>query len=198
MKYLKKLLFAITFFSFMFGTSVFAAEDIKVMGVDEQGKNPVIYIKGAGEINSVSAIVGTVEASGVDIEKISEKEVSMKTFILMDNSLSIPEKNRTVVKELVSEIIAGRKNNEQFAIATFGEEIEILKDFSNDYVELKETINKMEFKDRETYLTDILYDLIQNNSLEGPGCDGAGTAQRSYPTSDVRGGGREEPPLKHT
>ena len=167
MKYLKKLLFAITFFSFMFGTSVFAAEDIKVMGVDEQGKNPVIYIKGAGDINSVSAIVGNVEASGVDIEKISEKEVSMKTFILMDNSLSIPEKNRTVVKELVSEIIAGRKNNEQFAIATFGEEIEILKDFSNDYVELKETINKMEFKDRETYLTDILYDLIQNNSLEG-------------------------------
>lgn len=167
MKYWKKLFFAITFLSFIFGTTVFASEDIKVMGVDEQGKNPVIYIKGAGEINSVSAIVGNVEASGVDIEKISEKEVSMKTFILIDNSLSIPEKNRTVVKGLVSEIIAGRKNNEQFAIATFGEEIEILKEFSNDYVELKETINKIEFKDRETYLTDILYDLIQNNSLEG-------------------------------
>ena len=25
-----------------------------------------------------------------------------------------------------------------------------------------------------------------------PGCDGAGTAERSYPVSEVRGGGREE------
>ena len=27
-----------------------------------------------------------------------------------------------------------------------------------------------------------------------PGCDGAGTAQRSYPTSEVKGGGQEELP----
>ena len=27
-----------------------------------------------------------------------------------------------------------------------------------------------------------------------PGCDGAGTAERSYPVSEVRGGGRQELP----
>ena len=27
-----------------------------------------------------------------------------------------------------------------------------------------------------------------------PGCNGAGTAERSHPTSQIRGGGREEPP----
>ena len=27
-----------------------------------------------------------------------------------------------------------------------------------------------------------------------PGCDGAGTAERSYPVSEVRGGSREEQP----
>ena len=27
-----------------------------------------------------------------------------------------------------------------------------------------------------------------------PGCDGAETAKRSYPTSEVRGSGQEEPP----
>lgn len=167
MKYLKKLFFIITFSSLIFGMTAFASENIKVMGVDEQGKNPVIYIKGAQEIDAAQAVIGSVEASGVDIEKIAEKEVSMKTFILIDNSLSIPEKNRSIIKDIVSEVIAGRKNNEQFAIATFGEEIEILKDFSNDYIELKETINNIEFKDRETYLTDILYDLIHNNYLKG-------------------------------
>ena len=31
-----------------------------------------------------------------------------------------------------------------------------------------------------------------------PGCDGAGTAKRSYPPSDVRGGGREELPHSPT
>ena len=30
--------------------------------------------------------------------------------------------------------------------------------------------------------------------LRVPGCDSAGAAKRSYPTSEVRGGGREEPP----
>ena len=44
--------------------------------------------------------------------------------------------------------------------STNDEEIEILEDFTSDYGELKNTINNIEFKDRETYLTDILYDLI--------------------------------------
>ena len=166
MKYFKNLGLIITFLSLMFGMTTFASENVKVMGVDEQSKKPVIYIKGASEIKDAQAVIGNKEASGVDIEKIAEKEISMKTFILIDNSLSIPEKNRDVIKDIVSEMIAGRMNGEQFAIATFGEEIEILKEFSDDYLELKETINNIEFKDRETYLTDILYDLVNDNYLE--------------------------------
>ena len=34
----------------------------------------------------------------------------------------------------------------------------------------------------------------QGQRLRVPGCDGAGTAERSYPASEVRGDGREEPP----
>ena len=36
----------------------------------------------------------------------------------------------------------------------------------------------------------------QGQRLRVPGCDGAGTAERSYPASKVRGSGREE--LPHT
>ena len=167
MKYLNKFFLTIICCVFLFGVTAFAWEDIKVMGVDDHGNNPVIYMKGAQEISGSEAVIGNIEALRVDIEKISEKEVSMKTFVLIDNSLSIPEKNRDIVKNVISEIIAGRKNNEQFAIATFGEKIEILEDFTSDYGELKNTINNIEFKDRETYLTDILYDLIKNDYLKG-------------------------------
>ena len=34
----------------------------------------------------------------------------------------------------------------------------------------------------------------QGQQLRVPGCDGAGTAERTYPVSKVRGGGREELP----
>ena len=34
----------------------------------------------------------------------------------------------------------------------------------------------------------------QGQRLRVPGCDGAGMAERSYPTSEVRGSGREEIP----
>ena len=34
----------------------------------------------------------------------------------------------------------------------------------------------------------------QGQRLRAPGCDGAGTAKRSYPASEVRGGSREEQP----
>lgn len=167
MKYLNKAFFIIVCCVLMCGTKVFAAESLKVMGVDEQGNNPVFYIKGASEINDIQVVIGNVEATGADIVKISEKEISMKTFVLIDNSLSIPEKNRNVIKDIISELIAGRENNEQFAIATFGEEIEILTEFTSDYIGLKNIINNIEFQDRETYLTDILYDLIKEEFLKG-------------------------------
>ena len=34
----------------------------------------------------------------------------------------------------------------------------------------------------------------QGQRLRVPGCDGAGTAERSYPASEARGSGREEQP----
>lgn len=35
---------------------------------------------------------------------------------------------------------------------------------------------------------------VRTKQPKVPGCDSAGTAERSYPTSEVRDSGREEPP----
>ena len=151
---------------FMSCIFVSAEEAVRIMKVKEN-ENPVIFVKGiAEEIEVASAIVGNLNAEGVNYEGTSEQSVTLKTLILLDNSLSIPEKKRERVKEVVEELLAGRSDNEQFALATFGENMEILIDFTDDYISLKETLNKIEFVDRETYLTDVLYEIVDGNLLE--------------------------------
>ena len=41
---------------------------------------------------------------------------------------------------------------------------------------------------------ELPYVRSQGQKPRGPGCNGAGTAERSHPASEVRGGGREEQP----
>ena len=147
-------------------TTAYAQENIKLMTIQDNQNNPILFIKGIeDEIESVAAVIGNVAASDVKARPISEEKISMRTLILIDNSLSIPEKNRDSIKNIISELIASRANNEQFSIATFGEKIQVLIDFTDSYVELKSTLEDIEFKDQETYLTDVLYELIKDDNF---------------------------------
>ena len=175
------------------GVTAFAEERIRIVSVNDSGENPIIYLKGAQEIEQAEATIGNREAIKVNIEKISEKSIPMNTLVLIDNSLSISEDNREKIKELISEIIAGRQGDEKYAIATFGEKIEILSDFSNNYIELKKIIENIEFVDRETYLTDVLYDLLNGEYLAENDCytrifvisDGVDNKTLGYTTEEL-------------
>lgn len=163
MKSIKKILCFAVLIGIIMCHPVYAEGQIKVMEVNDGGDNPIVYVKGVeGTIGEVSALVGSTEALKIDHAAVGDGGVNIKTLILFDNSLSIPEKRRDEIKNLVSELVAGRSNNEQFAIATFGESIEMLSDYTDDYTQLKGMIDNMQFQDRETYLTDVLYDLISN------------------------------------
>ncbi|MBQ9991566.1 MAG: FHA domain-containing protein [Lachnospiraceae bacterium] len=166
MKKLARQILCCTLLFFMMMKTADAAEATKVIEIQESGTGSVIFVKGIEEeVQSATAIVGNTEAADVQILDISSGRIPMKTLILMDNSLSIPEGKRESIKEVIGEILAGREESEQIALATFGESIEILSDFTNDYVSLKQVLEEIEFQDRETYLTDVLYELISGNSF---------------------------------
>lgn len=138
-----------------------AAEGIIVKSVQDGEEYPGIFVGGIdGEIYTVTAIVGSQEAKEVQITPIRQEEISMRTLILLDNSLSIPGEERERMNAIVTELIAGRMEGEQFLLATFGEEMESLTAWTDDYGELKEALESITFVDRETYLTDVLYPLL--------------------------------------
>ncbi len=177
-----RILCASLLLAFSLGTAVFADETAKVMEVLDKGENPVVFVKGIeGEAQSANALVGNVECPEVSVKPLSEEADAMRTLILLDNSLSIPEGKRDTVKNVISELIAGRKGNEKFALAVFGEEIQTIVDFTDDYVELKSAIDGMEFSDQDTYLTDVLYDLVASDAF---GEDGDFTYRRILVISD--------------
>lgn len=161
MKRVMKTIVWITCMVLFIKMSVIADGSAMLMEVQGQGDIPAIYVKGVdGEIETVDVMVGNADGSSVTYQSLEKDNVPLDTLILIDNSLSIPESSREDVLSIVSEMVAARSTNERYAIATYGEDLETVVDWTNDYTQLKAAIDTIEFSDRETYLTDVLYNLI--------------------------------------
>ena len=89
----------------------------------------------------------------------------MKTLILVDHSLSIPKADRSKTKEMLVDLIAEKKDNELVRIATFDQGVHYLTEYITDYTELKKAVQSIEYKDQETYLTDVLYEVLEKDFL---------------------------------
>lgn len=118
-----------------------------------------VYVKGIKADSDISVQIATAEAE-TDIQMISELDVSMRTLVMIDNSLSISEENRDKISEFLQNLIADRTNGEEICIAVFGENITKLTEYISDYTELKRAAESIVYEDQETYLTDVLYDLL--------------------------------------
>lgn len=129
------------------------------------------FVKDADETAAVNATLGRTACDDVYFQTISDAGIKMYTLILIDNSLSIPEDSRTVSRTELLEWIAARKGDEAFALGTVSDQISIVQDFTDDYIQLKETIETIEYKNQETYLTDALYDYLVDNPFQADDAD---------------------------
>ena len=150
--------------------SAYAAGSGKIVEYTLKEDQLTAFVKNAGETDVVSATLGRTACEDVYFQTISDAGIKMYTLILVDNSLSIPEDSRTACQTELVEWIAARKGNEAFAVGTVSDQISIAQDFTDDYIQLKEIIEKIEYKNQETYLTDALYDYLADNPfLSGEG-----------------------------
>ena len=147
--------------------TVLAAGTLSVVGLYTGEDNIVIYVKGIeGDVTQTSAQIGTTAAEGVFVRKIDAQTIPMKTLIMVDNSLSINNANREKIKSLVQDLIADRMNGEQVAIATFSETMTVLTEYTDDYTVLKTAVESIEYKDQETYLTDVLCEYLSAEQVQ--------------------------------
>lgn len=126
-----------------------------------------VYVKGVENTTETSVQIATTVMDKVDVQMVSELEKPMQTLVMIDNSLSISEENRNKILDFLQNLIADRLSGEEICIAVFGEDITKLTDFTNDYGILKKAVENISYGQQNTYLTDVLYDLLaeeyQNN-----------------------------------
>lgn len=128
---------------------------------------PVVYVKNiAGKVESASALVENTKCDKVSCDTFEDGTVTLDTLILIDNSLSIPEDSRAELNQRLLDFIADRKPYERFSIATYGEKMEPVIDFTDSYADLKLALENITYINRETYLTDVLYDLVDSDTFK--------------------------------
>lgn len=126
----------------------------------------IIYVRSQAPSDDVSAQIGTSKGISIKAEEISKLDIPMRTLVMIDNSVSIKESDRSKISDFLQNLISDRIGNEQIAIATFDEEMHYLCEYSSDYATLKTAIDSIGYNDQETYLTDVLYEVISKDFAE--------------------------------
>lgn len=126
----------------------------------------LVYVRHSGEEEKVQARVGT--EGDVKAKVTGREELSVVTWLLVDNSQSINNTDREMASQLLTNLVAGRAANERFNLCTFSDELTILLEDCQNYTDLKAQIDQLEYKDQETYLTDVLAEVLDREvSREG-------------------------------
>ena len=161
MKRIFKGLTAILFGSIICGIAALASSNAAVMRTYTGESSLSVYIKGADlETEDLNIQIATTAAEQYSLEPISGLDRPMRTLVMLDNSLSISEKNRGKTAQILQNLIADRMNGEEISIATFGDTLNVLTDYTDDYTALKQAIDSITYQNQVTYLTDVLYELI--------------------------------------
>lgn len=159
MDWKKLLVFSSVLFTVVTGTAA-AAEPGAIVGSEVEGEQIVLYVQSPGEITQVQCQVGTTSCTDIAYGLIEEQEVPVKTLLLIDNSLSVSQKYRPKINEIMTNLVANRMQGEQITVATFSDKITYLLENSSDYTQLKQTVDSIAYQDQETYLTDVLYEVL--------------------------------------
>lgn len=159
-------------FAFLFSVTAFAdvsEGDILTHYVTGDGITVFAANPDGIEEFSVECQIGTRTAESAEGVLITKEDPSVKTYILLDNSLSVKKKYREFISDTVSQLIDRKAENETVTLATFSDKLEyVLKD-SKDKEKLKEAAAAVEYRDQETYMTDVLYELFDKLSQENDG-----------------------------
>lgn len=140
---------------------VYAADSTKVMEKYTGESEIVLYVKGSeNNFETVTVQVGTDTCGTVEKNTLSEANQPIRTLIMLDNTKSIPKKDRKKILKVLRKIISKREKNEQIAIAVLNKDMEYLTDYTSDDEQLKSAVKQISYQNTKTYLSDILYEWI--------------------------------------
>lgn len=157
MKKIAQIILALCCAAVFFGSTVYAAELQTVMNAYTGADSVTLFVKNQ-EQNIDHVYIGNDEAQEFTVEEAGP----VRTVVMLDNSLSIPEEYRETIKSFLKDLVAARNDGDTFTIATFAQDITYLAEESNDYLNIKSQIEGIEFANQESYFTNTLYTVMSD------------------------------------
>jgi hypothetical protein len=134
-------------------------------------QNVDVFIAGSMDSDTLSCKVSNQAAEVVGSGGLADWGTTVRTTLLIDVSASIPSKTRGNVKSYIDTLIQSIGKNEQYKIVTFGEQLNVLQDFSADRYDLSGAADKIEFTARQSRIYDAVYNTIpKTQPIEGEPC----------------------------
>lgn len=124
-----------------------------------------LYIKSMEETVPESVRIGPEMLDEEDVT-YAGKDYPIVTWLLVDNSASIPSGDRIRTKQMLTDLVAGRAEEETFNLCTYDEDLRVLVEGSGDYAELKSAIDAIEYRNQSAYLIDALGKVLETDSAD--------------------------------
>lgn len=140
--------------------NVYAFENISIIKTIITDTQISAYIN--AETSNCTAMLGTAPCEIISYEQA--ESLSSDTLILVDTSGSIPKAVQDKTREFLSEFIDGKLENERYAIASFGTDINYLCDYTSDRYELSKAAEKLEYSEKYTYIYSTIDNVLKNIS----------------------------------
>lgn len=141
------------------GTPVCASGQQTVLNSYTNEDSITLFVKDGSE--SIEKIyVGQAEC-----DEYRTKEVgTIRTIVLIDNSLSIPEDTQKKIVTFLTDLAASSKDGDIFSIATFSKQLNWITRECDDYLEIKHHVEEITYVTQESYLMSAIYDLLDELS----------------------------------
>lgn len=134
--------------------TVFAAKESRILQTVTNDDMIRCFVAGISEYDSVSAQIGQDVVEAV----VESQPSSVHTVILVDNSLSITKENQEKIQKILTRLAETKATSEKISVAVYGEDIHYLVEETEDEEEVAAALQKIEYQNQDSYLTDVLYD----------------------------------------
>lgn len=122
-----------------------------------------LYVNNVGAVSGGTVQIGNVKYDDISMADILGSGMPIETIFMLDESLSMQSAFGEKAKEFMTGMVNSHSENEKFKVVTYAEELVTLVEFTDDYESLNNSISAIEFKDKDTYVSEALYSELMNN-----------------------------------
>lgn len=134
-------------------------------------ENIDIYVSGEINTDSLTCKISNQAAEIVDGGLLADKDVSVRTTILLDISTSMPAQMRSSVQNYIDDYIKNLNGMEQLRLATFCDQLNVLQDFTSDRYDLADAADKIAFNGNASMIYDAVYNTLPEiQTIDGKPC----------------------------